>query len=134
MQVQEWWQQEGSSQTFAPAGGDAQVRGGTGTRSKWMSLEAVPETAAAESEPPVFASLSCVLTKEPAEQALYYEANPATNKKVRPCKRRVSMPPFVRPAAHGARVAEQLPIRFRGSVLCKGNHWWFTPLLLDIPG
>jgi hypothetical protein len=35
-----------------------------------------------ESDSPIYATLHCLLSRIPQEQTLYYEANPATNKKV----------------------------------------------------
>jgi Replication protein A OB domain len=86
--LREWWARDGSDATFAPAG-DAPTRG-AGPRGKWAPVAALSRDDAvlSEADPPVFASVAVCVTRVPEAQALYYEANPATNKKARilfPC-------------------------------------------------
>jgi hypothetical protein len=54
---------------------------------RWQPLEAVVPagTVLSESDAPTFAAVHAVLALVPEEQTMYYEANPATNKKVSTC-------------------------------------------------
>lgn len=63
--------------------GDSVSRGGVTKLSKYMPLEAVvPEHELSASDPPIFATAHCLVARIPETQSLYYEANPANNKKV----------------------------------------------------
>ena len=84
-----WWDAEGAGLTFAPAGDGAARAGAAGApRSEWAPLEDVgaERAGASEADKPAYACVRAVVTRVPEEQQLYYEANPATNKKARlPC-------------------------------------------------
>lgn len=72
-----------SLSVLRPAG-DSVSRGGVTKLSKYMPLEAVvPEQGLSANDPPVFATAHCLIARIPDNQTLYYEANPANNKKVR---------------------------------------------------
>eukprot|EP00892_Ulva_mutabilis_P006812 jgi/Ulvmu1/4502/UM002_0228.1 len=80
--LQDWWEAEGSTLTFASAG-DSVTRGGVSKMSKYMPLEAVvPEHELSANDPPIFSTAHCLVARIPEAQSLYYEANPANNKKV----------------------------------------------------
>lgn len=77
-----WWASDGATATFAPVA-DAPTRG-AGPRSEWAPMSAlVKEEGLTADSPAQYATLTAMLTRIPPEQALYYTANPATNKKVR---------------------------------------------------
>lgn len=51
--------------------------------SKWQPIESVvPDKELSADDAPIFASMNCMITQIPEEQTLYYQANPANNKKV----------------------------------------------------
>jgi hypothetical protein len=43
----------------------------------------VPDKELSVDDAPIYASVNCVITQIPEDQNLYYQANPANNKKVR---------------------------------------------------
>lgn len=59
------------------------TRTGVTKLSKYMPLEAiVPAHTLSADDPPIFATANCLIARIPDNQNLYYEANPANNKKV----------------------------------------------------
>ena len=73
--------------------GDSAARAGMKRLSKWQPIESVvPDRELSADDAPIYASLNCIVTQIPEEQTLYYQANPANNKKVCPCAASLRIP------------------------------------------